>query len=28
MLVCPATTEAQVARLQDAFADVTGALVT
>jgi len=28
MLVCPATTEAQVARLEDAFADVTDALVT
>lgn len=28
MLVCPATAEAQVARLQDAFADVTDALVT
>ncbi|MGB7739965.1 MAG: aspartate aminotransferase family protein [Steroidobacteraceae bacterium] len=28
MLVCPATTEAQVARLQDAFADVTDALVS
>jgi glutamate-1-semialdehyde 2,1-aminomutase len=27
MLVCPATTEAQVQRLQDAFADVTDALV-
>ena len=28
MLVCPATADAQVARLQDAFADVTDALVT
>ncbi len=28
MLLCPATTEAQVARLQDAFAAVTGALVS
>jgi glutamate-1-semialdehyde 2,1-aminomutase len=28
MLVSPATTEAQVARLEDAFADVTDALVT
>jgi len=28
MLVCPATTEAQVARLQDAFAAVTDALVS
>ena len=28
MLVCPATAEAQVARLQDAFADVTDALAS
>ena len=28
MLVCPATADAQVARLQDAFAEVTDALVT
>jgi glutamate-1-semialdehyde 2,1-aminomutase len=28
MLACPATTEAQVARLQDAFADVIDALAT
>ena len=28
MLACPATTETQVARLQDAFAAVTGALVS